>query len=68
MTLSPYKNAEWLNELGEQAALFYGVKYLPSDFKKKNGYRRSIELSKEHGLYRQDFCGCEFSRRAREEK
>ena len=68
LTLSPYKNAEWLNELGEQAALFYGVKYLPSDFKKKNGYRRSIELSKEHGLYRQDFCGCEFSRRAREEK
>ena len=68
LTLSPYKNAEWLNELGERAALFYGVNYLPSDFKKKNGYRRSIELSKEHGLYRQDFCGCEFSRRARENK
>lgn len=66
LTLSPYKNAEWLNELGEQAERQYGVKYLPTDFKKKNGYRRSIELSKEHGLYRQDFCGCEFSRRARD--
>ena len=66
LTLSPYKNAEWLNELGEQAEKEYGVAYLFSDFKKKNGYRRSIELSKEYGLYRQDFCGCEFSRIATE--
>lgn len=62
LTLSPYKNAEWLNELGERAGKEYGVDYLFSDFKKKNGYRRSIELSAEYGLYRQDFCGCEFSR------
>lgn len=62
LTLSPYKNAHWLNELGEQAGEAYGVKYLFSDFKKKNGYRRSIEISSEYGLYRQDFCGCEFSR------
>ncbi len=66
LTLSPYKNAEWLNELGESAEKEYGVRYLFSDFKKKNGYRRSIELSREYGLYRQDFCGCEFSRIATE--
>ena len=72
LTLSPYKNAEWLNELGKKAEKEYGVVYLCSDFKKKNGYRRSVELSKEYGLYRQEFCGCEFSRiaseKAREER
>ncbi len=46
----------------------YGVEYLVSDFKKKNGYKRSIELSKEYGLYRQDYCGCEFSMRERDEQ
>ena len=66
LTLSPHKNAEWLNELGFLAGENYGVQYLPSDFKKKNGYRRSIELSKEYGLYRQDFCGCKFSKAARQ--
>ena len=63
LTLSPHKNAEWLNELGEKAQERYGVQYLYSDFKKQGGYYRSIELSNEHGLYRQDFCGCKYSKR-----
>lgn len=63
LTLSPHKNAEWLNELGEQAGERYGVKYLYTDFKKQGGYYRSIELSKQYGLYRQDFCGCVYSKR-----
>lgn len=63
LSLSPYKNAEWLNELGEKIGGRYEVNYLISDFKKKGGYARSIELSKEYGLYRQDFCGCKFSKR-----
>ena len=63
LTLSPLKNTAWLNEIGEEVAGRYGVNYLFSDFKKKGGYLRSIELSKEYGLYRQDFCGCEFSKR-----
>ncbi len=63
LTLSPHKNAVWLNELGEEAETRYGVKYLPTDFKKKGGYPRSIALSKEYHLYRQDFCGCKYSRR-----
>ena len=65
LTISPLKNAEKLNEIGNKLAEKYGVSYLPSDFKKKNGYKRSIELSKEYGLYRQDYCGCEFSQRDR---
>ncbi len=63
LTLSPYKNAEWLNELGAKAGGRYEVNYLFSDFKKGGGYYRSTELSKEYGLYRQDFCGCRFSKR-----
>jgi predicted adenine nucleotide alpha hydrolase (AANH) superfamily ATPase len=63
LTLSPHKNAEWLNELGEQFGVAYGVDYLYTDFKKKNGYRRSIELSNQYGLYRQNFCGCKYSKR-----
>ena len=55
------KNAEKLNTIGKRIGEKYGVTYLQSDFKKKNGYKRSIELSKEYGLYRQDYCGCEFS-------
>lgn len=62
LSISPLKNAEKLNSIGTKIASRYGVKYLQSDFKKKNGYKRSIELSKEYGLYRQDYCGCEFSR------
>lgn len=61
LSISPLKNAEKLNEIGMRLAKEYGIKYLQSDFKKKNGYKRSIELSKEYGLYRQDYCGCEFS-------
>lgn len=61
LSISPMKNADKLNEIGRKVALEYGIHYLLSDFKKKNGYKRSIELSKEYGLYRQDYCGCEFS-------
>lgn len=68
LTISPLKNAQKLNEIGQRLAQEYGVEYLPSDFKKKGGYQRSIELSREHGLYRQDYCGCAFSRAERERK
>ena len=61
LSISPLKNAAKLNEIGTRLAEEYGVSYLPSDFKKKNGYKRSIELSKKYGLYRQDYCGCEYS-------
>ena len=61
LSISPLKNAQKLNEIGERLGREYGVEYLMSDFKKQNGYKRSIELSKEYGLYRQDYCGCEFS-------
>jgi predicted adenine nucleotide alpha hydrolase (AANH) superfamily ATPase len=64
LSISPYKNAEWINEIGESLAAEYGLKHLPSDFKKKNGYKRSIELSAEYDLYRQDYCGCSMSHRA----
>ncbi len=66
LTISPLKNAEKLNEIGEQLAKQYAVAWLPCDFKKKNGYKRSTELSREYGLYRQDYCGCVFSKRERE--
>ncbi|MDO5022202.1 MAG: epoxyqueuosine reductase QueH [Eubacteriales bacterium] len=66
LTISPHKNADLLNELGKEIAETYGVNYLESDFKKRNGYLRSIELAKEYELYRQDYCGCEFSLRAKE--
>lgn len=62
LTISPLKNAVKLNEIGEEMAEKYGTTHLPSDFKKKNGYKRSIELSAEYGLYRQDYCGCIFSK------
>lgn len=65
LSISPHKNAVWLNELAEEAAACYGVKALPSDFKKKNGYKRSIELSAQYHLYRQDYCGCIFSKNER---
>lgn len=63
LTLSPYKNAVWLNEIGEDLNSNYTSTYLYSDFKKRNGYKRSIELSKEFDLYRQDYCGCVYSLR-----
>lgn len=65
LSISPLKNADRLNEIGVRMGEKYGVEYLPSDFKKKNGYKRSIELSREYDLYRQDYCGCEFSMRSR---
>lgn len=69
LSISPYKNAEKLNEIGEHLAGEYGVvKWLPSDFKKKNGYKRSIELSKIYNLYRQDYCGCVYSKAERDKK
>ena len=61
LTISPYKNANKLNEIGSELENIYGIKYLYSDFKKKNGYKRSIELSHEYNLYRQDYCGCMYS-------
>lgn len=66
LTISPLKNAAKLNEIGERLGAEYGVAFLPSDFKKRNGYKRSIELSKEYHLYRQDYCGCVYSRMERE--
>ena len=65
LTISPLKNAVLLNEIGESLALRYQVNWLFSDFKKKNGYKRSVELSKEYDLYRQDYCGCIYSETAR---
>ena len=66
LTISPLKNAALLNETGERAGEKFGVRHLPSDFKKKDGYKRSIELSKCYDLYRQDYCGCIFSKRERD--
>lgn len=67
LSISPLKNVHKLNEIGEKLAWEYGVDYLNSDFKKRDGYKRSIELSKEYGLYRQDYCGCVYSLRERKE-
>ncbi|MDO4323062.1 MAG: epoxyqueuosine reductase QueH [Lachnospiraceae bacterium] len=66
LTISPLKNAAKLNEIGEELAGRYHVRWLPSDFKKRNGYKRSVELSAQYNLYRQDYCGCVFSRQERE--
>lgn len=63
LTLSPYKNSNWINEIGKRLEDKYKSTYLYSDFKKKGGYKRSIELSKEFNLYRQDYCGCIYSKR-----
>ncbi len=64
LSVSPHKDAERLNRIGMELAEKYGVKWLPSDFKKREGYKRSIELSREYGLYRQDYCGCLYSKPA----
>ena len=66
LTISPLKDAERLNRIGQEMGEKYGIEFLSSDFKKKEGYKRSIELSHKFDLYRQDFCGCEFSRLERE--
>lgn len=65
LTISPLKSADRLNEIGRRVGTEYGVAYLPSDFKKRDGYKRSTQLSKEYGLYRQDYCGCVYSVRER---
>lgn len=62
LSISPHKNAMWINEIGLSLEKEYGVKWLYSDFKKKNGYKRSIELSREYELYRQNYCGCIYSK------
>lgn len=64
LSISPLKNAQKINEIGEKVGTEYGVHHLPSDFKKKEGYKQSVELSREYGLYRQNFCGCVFSQGA----
>lgn len=66
LTISPLKNAQKLNEIGQTLEQEYGIRWLPSDFKKKNGYKRSVELSAQYELYRQDYCGCAFSKAERE--
>lgn len=66
LTISPLKDAQRLNRIGMQAGQEYGVTWLPSDFKKRDGYKRSIELSRQFGLYRQDYCGCIFSKAQRD--
>lgn len=66
LSISPHKNAEWLNRIGLELGEKHGVAYLCSDFKKKGGYQRSIALSKEYDLYRQDYCGCIYSKISRE--
>lgn len=63
MSLSPWKKAESLNRMGRMFASRYGIRFLEADFKKKDGFRKSIELSKDHGLYRQNYCGCVYSKK-----
>lgn len=68
LSVSPYKNSQLLNEIGKNLSEEYNINYLFSDFKKENGYKTSIELSKENNLYRQDYCGCMFSLKERNDK
>ncbi len=68
LSVSPHKNARWLNEIGMELGEKYGIKYLCSDFKKNDGYKRSCELSREMGLYRQDYCGCVYSKAEAEKR
>lgn len=65
LTLSPHKNSNWVNEIGSELDMKYNSTYLYSDFKKKERYKRSIELSREYNLYRQDYCGCIYSKKER---
>ena len=68
LSISPYKVTKWINEIGYDLENKYNVKYLFSDFKKEEGYQDSIKLSKEYGLYRQDYCGCKYSLKERDER
>lgn len=65
LSISPYKISSWINEIGEKLEKEFGIKYLYADLKKRNGYKRSLELSKEFNLYRQDYCGCIYSKEKR---
>ena len=67
LTVSPHKNAPLINEIGERLTKDKSIAWLPSDFKKKNGYLRSIQLSKQHDIYRQDYCGCIYSKKSKED-
>ena len=68
LSISPYKVSNWINEIGRELEKKYNINYLYADFKKKNGYKRSLELSKQYNLYRQDYCGCIYSKQEREIK
>jgi predicted adenine nucleotide alpha hydrolase (AANH) superfamily ATPase len=68
LSVSPHKNADWVNELGHACASAHGLRWLPSDFKKKNGFLRSLQLSDQYDLYRQTWCGCRYSWQERKEK
>ncbi|MEG0995188.1 MAG: epoxyqueuosine reductase QueH [Bacilli bacterium] len=68
LSISPYKNANWLNEIGSQLSKTFNISYLYADFKKKDGYKHSIKLAKEYDLYRQDYCGCLYSKKENEAK
>lgn len=68
LTISPHKNARIINSIGGELSKKYGVKFYSADFKKKNGFKKSVELSRKHGLYRQRYCGCVFSRVTRHKK
>jgi len=68
LSISPYKISDWINKIGGDLENKYNVKYLYADFKKKNGYKRSLELSAEYGLYRQEYCGCKYSKETREKQ
>ena len=67
LSISPYKNSDKLNEIGESLEKEYNIKYLQADFKKKDGYKKSIEFSKIYNLYRQDYCGCIYSKKSKED-
>lgn len=68
LSISPLKNSQKLNEIGDRLSKEYGIRYLNSDFKKKNGYKRSVELSEQYGMYRQYYCGCVFSKNQRDQE
>lgn len=68
LSISPYKNSQKLNEIASELSGIYKVKALPTDLKKREGYKRSVALSKQYGLYRQDYCGCVFSQRERDKR
>ena len=68
MSISPYKNSKWINEIGFRFGEQYNVKFMYSDFKKNDGYKKSIVLSKEYNLYRQEYCGCRYSMVEMEER